>query len=260
MIASFCSLFGRLIATLHDGEFCQEDILPGATSKIMPFQLNEIILLSSFLKDLSLGLVELAYPETRTNVNEHYRFALQPDQLHSAAVSNPAENLVANSMMWPHLLRVCVSLLRQLHTRDLRRTFCPANHWTVQNLNLPLDKTTNLEMPRGGRGPRPFQPIRDFTREDFGKRFLLRSTTRLGHARNALNWFVVLFCRNQRSAIINQTNSIDYHSTRDSFCCTIQFTRRHIPRPSGCRSSEVGTQFIKSKLSQLLKIYPFLFY
>lgn len=167
MIASFCSLFGRLIVTLHDGEFCQEDILPGATSKIMPFQLNEIISLSSFLKDLSLGLVELAFPETRTNINEHYRFALQPNQF-SSTISDPAENQVVNSMVWPHLLRVCVSLLRQLHTRDLRRTFCPANHWTVQNLNLPLDKTTNFEMPRGIRGPRPFQPIRDFTREDFG--------------------------------------------------------------------------------------------
>lgn len=166
MIASFCSLFGRLIVTLHDGEFCQEDILPGATSKIMPFQLSEITSLSSFLKDLSLGLVELAFPETRTNINDHYRFALQSNEFTS---DRPAKSQFVNSTVWPHLLRVCVSLLRQLHTRDLRRTFCPTNHWTVQNLNLPLDKTTNIEMPRGPRGPRPFQPIRDFTREDFGK-------------------------------------------------------------------------------------------
>lgn len=61
MIASFCALFGRLIATLHDREFCQEDVLPGATSKIMPFRMNEIICMSSFLKDLSLGLVELVH-------------------------------------------------------------------------------------------------------------------------------------------------------------------------------------------------------
>lgn len=59
MIATFCALFGRLIATLHDREFCQEDVLPGATSKIMPFKINEIVSMSLFLKDLSLGLVEL---------------------------------------------------------------------------------------------------------------------------------------------------------------------------------------------------------
>lgn len=160
MIASFCALFGRLIATLHDREFCQEDVLPGATSKIMPFKLNEIVLMSSFLKDLSLGLVELAFPETRTSLNDHYRSVLLPNQYSSS---------VNTTNKWPHLLKVCVSLLRQLHTRDLRRGFCPSNHWVVHTLNLPLDKPTDLEMPRGHRhAPRPFQPIRDFTREDFG--------------------------------------------------------------------------------------------
>lgn len=60
-------------------------------------------------------------------------------------------------------------MLRQLHTRDLRRGFCPDNHWTVQTLNLPLDKPSDLHLRRGQRGPRPFQPIKDFTKEDFGK-------------------------------------------------------------------------------------------
>lgn len=162
MIASFCALFGRLIATLHDREFCQEDVLPGASSKIMPFKLNEIVSMSSFLKDLSLGLVELAFPETRTCINDHYRSALQLNQNSGGAnTTSPSK--------WPHLLKVCVSLLRQLHTRDLRRGFCPPNHWVVHTLNLPLDKPTDLEIPRGHRhAPRPFQPIRDFTREDFG--------------------------------------------------------------------------------------------
>lgn len=62
--------------------------------------------------------------------------------------------------------KVCVSLLRQIYTRDLRRSFCPENHWTVQTLNLPLDKPTDLHLRRG---PRPFQPIKDFTKEDFGE-------------------------------------------------------------------------------------------
>lgn len=172
MIATFCALFGRLIATLHDREFCQEDVLPGATSKIMPFQLNEIVLLSSFIKDLSLGLVELAFPETRTLINDHYRAVLRPNQSSSkySGIASRVSTVkhLSVEVMWPHLLKVCVSLLRQLHTRDLRRGFCPSNHWTVQTLNLPLDKPTDLEIPRGHRGPRPFQPIKDFTREDFG--------------------------------------------------------------------------------------------
>lgn len=156
ILATFCTIFGRLISTLHDGEFCQ-DALPGTVSKIMPFTLAEIIPVSTTLKDISLGLVDLAFPETRSTFHENYRAILKPN-------SSQADDQF-NKTMWPHLLKVCVSLLRQLHTRDLRRGFCPDNHWTVQSLNLPLDK--DLHLSRGRRGPRPFQPIKDFTKEDF---------------------------------------------------------------------------------------------
>lgn len=163
ILATFCTLFSRLIVNLHDGEFCQEDILPGAESKIMPFQLTEIISISALLKDISLGLVELAFPETRKIPNDHYRTILKSSQNSQSSLT-----LSENQVMWSHLLKVCVSLLRQMYTRDLRCGFCPENHWTVQSLNLPLDKPNDLQMPRGRRGPRPFQPIKDFTREDFG--------------------------------------------------------------------------------------------
>lgn len=59
-----------------------------------------------------------------------------------------------------------MSLLRQLHNRDLRCTFCPEGHWIAGALNLPLDKPTDLHFTSRRRGPRPFQPIRDFTRKD----------------------------------------------------------------------------------------------
>lgn len=129
--------------------------------------------MSSFLKDISLGLVELAFPEIRSTINEHYRSVLKFNSGPSSSIisydnNRRNNNVQVTEIMWPHLLKVCVSLLRQLHTRDLRRGFCPDNHWTVQTLNLPLDKPTDLEIPRSRRGLRPFQPIKDFTREDFG--------------------------------------------------------------------------------------------
>ncbi|XP_055534265.1 ubiquitin-protein ligase E3C [Wyeomyia smithii] len=167
ILASFCALFGRLIATLHDGEFCQENILPGTVSKIMPFTISEIIPLSTTLKEISLGLVELAFPETRSSLKDSYRTMLT--SLNNESTSHyrlKCDLNEQNKNVWPHLLKVCVSLLRQIHTRDLRRGFCPDGHWTAQNLNLPLDKPTDLHLSRGRRGPRPFQPIRDFTRED----------------------------------------------------------------------------------------------
>ncbi|KAJ6646802.1 Ubiquitin-protein ligase E3C, partial [Pseudolycoriella hygida] len=156
ILATFCTIFGRLISTLHDGEFCQ-DVLPGTVSKIMPFTLSEIVPVSSMLKDISLGLVDLAFPETRSTFYESYGAFLK--------LRSSQDEDQFNKTMWPHLLKVCVSLLRQLHTRDLRRGFCPENHWTVQTLNLPLDK--DLHLSRRRNGPRPFQPIKDFTKEDF---------------------------------------------------------------------------------------------
>ncbi|XP_053680763.1 ubiquitin-protein ligase E3C [Anopheles nili] len=177
VLASFCALFGRLIASLHDGEFVQENVLPGTVSSIMPFSIAELIPLSTTLKEISLGLVELAFPETRSFLHENYRTMISSlggtnsaDATGGRAGSGRrTERLQSdqNRQTWPHLLKVCVSLLRQIHTRDLRRCFCPEGHWTAQNLNLPLDKPTDLHLSRGSRrGPRPFQPIRDFTRED----------------------------------------------------------------------------------------------
>lgn len=159
ILATFCALFGRLISTLYDLEFCQEDILPGATSKIMPFALDEIVQLSLVIKELTLGLVDLAFPDTwPSNVNSHYKTVLN--------LENSDEDK-ANRHMWPLLLRVCVFLLRQLYTRDLRKGFCPEGHWTIQTLNLLLDKSTDLPFQKVRRGLRPFQPLRDFTREDY---------------------------------------------------------------------------------------------
>uniref|UniRef100_A0A182QT97 Ubiquitin-protein ligase E3C n=1 Tax=Anopheles farauti TaxID=69004 RepID=A0A182QT97_9DIPT len=173
ILASFCALFGRLIASLHDGEFVQENVLPGTVSSIMPFSIPELIPLSTTLKEISLGLVELAFPETRSSLHENYRTmisSLSGGESRGYGTHRRPDRQQAqeqNRQIWPHLLKVCVSLLRQIHTRDLRRCFCPEGHWTAQNLNLPLDKPTDLHLSRGSRrGPRPFQPIRDFTRED----------------------------------------------------------------------------------------------
>lgn len=227
ILATFCTIFGRLISTLHDGEFCQ-DALPGAVSKIMPFTLAEMIPVSTTLKDISLGLVDLAFPETRSTFHENYRAILK--------LNSQADDQF-NKTMWPHLLKVyrlknlnesehffhrcdlqvCVSLLRQLHTRDLRRGFCPDNHWTVQSLNLPLDK--DLHLSRGRRGPRPFQPIKDFTKEDFGKCHLGCPSS---HPLVITENFVVTNFRKWWSPIVNETDPIDNNFARNTIRRSVQ--------------------------------------
>lgn len=163
LLSTFCAVFSRLITTLHDDEFAgPENQIDNSNNNqrttLMPFSVSEVVALSAVLKDVCLGLVELAFPETRP-LNDHYRTVFQ-SSLGTAHHHHLEENVKE------HLYKVCVNLLRQIYNRDLRRNFCPDNHWTVASLNLPLDKPTDLTLDRRRRNPRPFQPIRDFTRED----------------------------------------------------------------------------------------------
>lgn len=167
LLSTFCAIFSLLISTLHDDEFSALDDSLGPVgtgrgrSTLMPFTVSEVVSLSAVLKDVCLGLVELAFPEARP-LNDHYRKVFEG----SGALQQHYHHLEEH--VKEHLYRVCVNLLRQIYMRDLRRSFCPEHHWTVASLNLPLDKPTDLTLDRDRRhrNPRPFQPIRDFTRED----------------------------------------------------------------------------------------------
>ena len=58
-------------------------------------------------------------------------------------------------------------LLRQLHTRDLRRQFCPDGHWIASNIVMPMNKPQDFSLRRRRlRNYVPFQDFRVFTREE----------------------------------------------------------------------------------------------
>lgn len=177
LLATFCMLFGRLLPTLHDVEFCDENMLIEEGGKpplqqpivvptctMMPFSLSEIIQLSKTLKEISLGLVELAFPETRSNLNQHYRLVL-------GRSDNDDKQIQQQKRIWSNLLKVVIFVLNHLHARDLRLGFCPETHWIVTRFDLLFDRPADIPLVRGNRtrGIRPFQPIRDFTREDLEK-------------------------------------------------------------------------------------------
>ena len=71
---------------------------------------------------------------------------------------------------WVFLVQVTVGLVRQLHARDIRRPFCPEDHWISKQVILPLDKPSDFTLRRHRlRNYRPFQGLRAFTREELGK-------------------------------------------------------------------------------------------
>ncbi|KAF7992978.1 hypothetical protein HCN44_005759 [Aphidius gifuensis] len=175
LLAVFCSLFSLLIATLHDAEFFIEfkdnTMIEQVTTNnnersAMPFTMTELIPLTNYLKSVCLGLVELAYPDSRPTVRDDYKKAV----LGKTIIADDEDNK-KNTQMWVHLFKATSGLLRQLHTRDLRRQYCPDGHWISSNIPIPLDKPQDLtwRRRRNRQGQSPFQGLRNFVEKEDGE-------------------------------------------------------------------------------------------
>jgi len=209
LLAVFAALFGYLLVTIHDTEFYGESQQhqaniednkataspsqtdsagktgskrkPSSSNTVwMPFTLCELVPMSLALRDVTLGLVELAFPETRPVVREDYQSAVKSfrldDDAAAAATSGgqQAETTRSDVHIWSHLFRTTVELVRQLYTRDTRRQFCPDDHWINDRITLPgvgggvaNSSANDLSLRRSRlRQYRPFQGLRCFTREE----------------------------------------------------------------------------------------------
>ena len=70
----------------------------------MPFTLPELVVMSRALRDACMGIVELAHPETRPEVREEYRLALQSVGVVQRSCSQ--SQLRLTQLMWRRLFKV----------------------------------------------------------------------------------------------------------------------------------------------------------
>ncbi|XP_008557305.1 ubiquitin-protein ligase E3C [Microplitis demolitor] len=124
LVAVFCSLFSLLIATLHDNEFFRSDESQN-DQNAMPFNTTELVPLSGHLKDICLGLVEIIFSDTRPMVRDNHMRAV----IGSMSDTDGGHLSKHDTQIWEYLFKATTGLLRQLHSRDLRRQFCPEGHW-----------------------------------------------------------------------------------------------------------------------------------
>ena len=160
-LAVFSALFRYLLVTIHDTEFYGSST-GSSQANWMPFALPELVSMSLSLRDISLGLIELAFPESRPTVRDDYKLAVNSFR------DNPPE-LTDNRdiVIWTHLFKTVVLLVRQLYNRDTRRQFCPTDHWISPGISLPLDRPQDISFRRSRlRAYRPFRGLRVFTREE----------------------------------------------------------------------------------------------
>ncbi|XP_058879300.1 ubiquitin-protein ligase E3C-like [Acipenser ruthenus] len=141
----FSSLFSHSLISIHDSEFFGIPTEGQSQSSMMPFTLLELVSLSRCLRDACLGIIQLAYPETKPEHREEYIAAFK-----SVGVKTNTEiqqRIQAEQKQWIQLFKVITNLVKMLKARDIRRHFCPSEHWLSQEVNIRADKVTQLYVP-----------------------------------------------------------------------------------------------------------------
>ncbi|XP_072858992.2 ubiquitin-protein ligase E3C isoform X2 [Pogona vitticeps] len=143
----FSSLFSHSLISIHDNEFFGDpiEVVGQRQSSMMPFPLDDLVILSRCLRDACLGIIKLAYPETKPEVREEYIAAFR-----SVGVTTNTEMqqcIQTEQKRWIQLFKVITNLVKMLKARDTRRNFCPPNHWLSEQENIRADKVTQLYVP-----------------------------------------------------------------------------------------------------------------
>ncbi|XP_036905409.1 ubiquitin-protein ligase E3C isoform X3 [Sturnira hondurensis] len=143
----FSSLFSHSLISIHDNEFFGDpiEVAGQRPSSLMPFTLEELVALSRCLRDACLGIIKLAYPETRPEVREEYATAFQSVGARSSAEVQRC--VQAEQKRWVQLFKVITNLVKMLKSRDTRRSFCPPNHWLSEQEDIRADKVPQLYVP-----------------------------------------------------------------------------------------------------------------
>ncbi|XP_036102269.1 ubiquitin-protein ligase E3C isoform X2 [Molossus molossus] len=143
----FSSLFSHSLISIHDNEFFGDpiEVVGQRPSSLMPFSLEELVALSRSLRDACLGIIKLAYPETKPEVREEYLTAFQ--SIGAAASTEEQPCVQTGQKRWIQLFKVITNLVKMLKSRDTRRNFCPPNHWLSEQEDIRADKVTQLYVP-----------------------------------------------------------------------------------------------------------------
>nr|XP_045243988.1 ubiquitin-protein ligase E3C isoform X5 [Macaca fascicularis] len=136
----FSSLFSHSLISIHDNEFFGDpiEVVGQRQSSMMPFTLEELIMLSRCLRDACLGIIKLAYPETKPEVREEYITAFQ--SIGVTTSSEMQQCIQMEQKRWIQLFKVITNLVKMLKSRDTRRNFCPPNHWLSEQEDIKADK------------------------------------------------------------------------------------------------------------------------
>jgi len=145
LIILFFELYGFILRLMDDSEFfalskanmlgTSNSISASVISKKGALPLEDVALMSTFLKNLAFSLYWYAADLAETNENEEEAdisalFGIQPQVTPKTSEKIP-QTLTGNGLSQSYLKGLVTGVLRQLHEVDSRQPFVPANHWLM---------------------------------------------------------------------------------------------------------------------------------
>jgi ubiquitin-protein ligase E3 C len=141
----FFELYGFILRLMDDSEFfflakanvlgTSANLSASVISKKGALPLEDIALMSTFLKNLAFALYWYAADLAETNENEDEADISALFGIQSHVPTKPTEKipqtLTGNGLSQAYLKGLVTSLLRQLHEIDSRQPFVPADHWLM---------------------------------------------------------------------------------------------------------------------------------
>ncbi|XP_076462782.1 ubiquitin-protein ligase E3C-like [Babylonia areolata] len=164
LLSTFCSMFSYSLLTLHDADFYGDN---NEGSSSMPFSLREMVAMSLALRNVCVGIIELAHPDSKLTASEDYRLALYKT---GSRRKDDVEREKRETSMWAFLFKVIATVVRQIYSRDSRRPFCMHGHWLAPNISVESDKPLRIyDAPNGLFQRRPFADHKPLTKMNPGE-------------------------------------------------------------------------------------------
>ncbi|XP_039258355.2 ubiquitin-protein ligase E3C-like [Styela clava] len=144
----FCSLFCHNLLSVHDTDFYN---ITQGSSRHMAFTVAELVSIALTIRDVCLALIKQALPETRSrfgnfnakNVLHALSFGqtIRPEKFSGSKDVEIGLSEINDTVF---LFTVCRRLVKQLHTRDSRRSFIPNRHWLSNLIYVKNDQSNDF--------------------------------------------------------------------------------------------------------------------
>lgn len=132
-LITFCSLYNLFLLPILDEEFIKGEAI---------FTKLDLIQISSTLKDICLGIIHLMHPDTKPLMSS--MVIRKSENKFGAVNDNNNMDIKIKAIYFTHLFQSCSLLVQRMYTRDIRRAYCPEDHWLSNTIIVTANRLTSV--------------------------------------------------------------------------------------------------------------------